>query len=107
MDPETKLVPSWFLGRRDLEHAYAFIADLKDRLANRIPLTSDGHRPYLTAISENFRGTIDYAVLVKHYATPRPEREEARCYSPTECIGITRDPVWGQAGVEAHQHVAC
>lgn len=33
LDPETKLVPSWFVGSGDLEHAYAFIADLKDRLA--------------------------------------------------------------------------
>jgi IS1 family transposase len=96
LDPETKLVPSWFVGSRDLEHAYAFIADLKDRLANRIQLTSDGHRPYITAVPETFRGKIDYAVLVKHYATPRPEPEAARRYSPTECIGVSRDPVWGK-----------
>jgi hypothetical protein len=45
LDPETKLVPSWFVGNRDIEHAYAFVADLKDRLANRVQITSDGHRP--------------------------------------------------------------
>ncbi len=96
MDPDTKLVPSWFVGGRDMEHAQAFIGDLKDRLANRVQLTSDGHRPYLSAVPENFRGQIDYAVLVKHYAAPKPEAEAARRYSPTECTGVTKDVVWGK-----------
>jgi len=96
MDPETKLVPSWFVGLRDLEHAYAFIADLKDRLANRVQLTSDGHRPYLNAVPETFRGNVDHAILVKHYTTPRPEAEAARRYSPTECTGVTRQVNWGR-----------
>jgi IS1 family transposase len=96
VDPDTKLVPSWFVGSRDFEHAYAFVADLKDRLANRVQITSDGHRPYLNAVPETFKGKIDYAMLIKHYATPRVEPEAARRYSPTECTGISVDVISGK-----------
>jgi hypothetical protein len=41
--------------------------DLRDRLANRVQLTSDGHRPYLTAVHSAFGSDIDYAMLVKLY----------------------------------------
>ena len=46
MDAETKLVPSWLLGKRDAGYAFEFINDLKNRLASRVQLTSDGHRAY-------------------------------------------------------------
>jgi IS1 family transposase len=96
LDPDTKLVPSYFVGRRDLEHAYAFIGDLKDRLANRVQLTSDGHRPYLTAIPETFKGKIDYAVLVKFYDTPKDHADPTRRYSPGQCTGLAIDVITGK-----------
>ena len=37
-----------------------------DRLANRVQLTTDGHRAYLNAVEEAFGADIDYAMLVKH-----------------------------------------
>src|SRR5262245_52042898 len=46
---DTKVIVSWLLGGRDANAATAFVADLRSRLANRVQLTSDGHRPYLTA----------------------------------------------------------
>src|SRR3954468_6488578 len=45
-DADTKLVPSWLMGGRDSDYASAFIADVADRLANRVQLTSDGHKAY-------------------------------------------------------------
>jgi IS1 family transposase/uncharacterized protein YerC len=96
IDPDTKLVPSWFVGERDSDHAYAFIGDLATRLAHRVQLTSDGHRPYLTAVADNFLGDIDYAILSKHYAAPRPEHEAARRYSPTECVGASKEVITGK-----------
>ena len=46
------------------------------RLANRVQLTSDGHRAYLEAVEEALGDDIDYAQLVKLYGTP-PEATSA------------------------------
>src|SRR5436190_1978440 len=35
IDPDTKLVPCWYIGRRHASDAYHFMSDLKGRLANR------------------------------------------------------------------------
>ncbi len=47
IDGETKLVPCWLVGQRDAGHAFEFIDDLRQRLANRVQLTTDGHKMYL------------------------------------------------------------
>src|SRR6266446_10267022 len=54
LDPDSKLVPCWFIGRRHAGAAHHFIQDLKARLANRVQLTTDGHRPYLYAVQDTF-----------------------------------------------------
>jgi IS1 family transposase len=70
IDAETKLVPSWAIGARDPETAEAFMYDLAERLATRVQLTTDGHRPYLTAVPAAFGNKVDYAQLVKEYGGP-------------------------------------
>lgn len=47
LDADTKLMVSWIVGDRSGQTANAFIADLAGRLANRVQITSDGHKPYL------------------------------------------------------------
>ena len=42
---------------------------MADRLANRVQLTTDGHRPYLEAVEGAFGGAVDYAMLVKLYGS--------------------------------------
>ena len=64
---DTKLVPCWHVGRRNTTAARAFIDDLAGRLANRVQLSTDGHKPYLTAVKETFGTDIDYASIVKLY----------------------------------------
>lgn len=91
-DAETKLVPSWFVGGRDSDSAIIFMDDLASRLANRVQLTSDGHKPYLEAVEGAFGGDIDYAMLVKVYG-PAPEGQ--RRYSPAECIGAHKHRIEG------------
>ena len=72
IDAETKLIPSWFVGGRDAECASWFMNDLASRLANRVQLTSDGHKAYLEAVEGAFGADVDYAMLVKLYgAFPR------------------------------------
>ncbi len=98
IDADTKLIPSWRVGSRDGEEAKAFIADLASRLANRVQLTSDGHRPYLEAVEESFGADIDYAMLIKHYGEPVGALGR---YSPGECTGIELRRVEGRPD-EAH-----
>src|SRR6266508_1227323 len=83
IDADTKLVPSWFVGNRDADSAIIFMEDLASRLANRVQLTSDGHRPYFEAVEGAFGSEIDYAMLVKLYGAPegKPGSAERR-YSP-------------------------
>ena len=83
IDADTKLVPSWLVGLRDAAYAYEFMKDLNSRLANRVQITTDGHKVYLWAIEDAFGSEVDYAMLVKLYGK-EPETE-AR-YSPAKCI---------------------
>jgi IS1 family transposase len=84
LDADTKLVPSFLVGRRDAVDGYRFMSDLAGRLRNRVQLTTDGHRAYLAAVEGAFGSEIDYAMLVKIYGVPA--EAESR-YSPPECLG--------------------
>lgn len=93
MCADTKLVPSFLVGRRDSEYAHLFIKDLESRLKNRVQLTTDGHKVYLDAIEDAFGGKIDYAMLVKIYESL--PTEDQRKYSPVECTGAERKCISG------------
>ena len=93
IEADTKLLITWLVGGRDSEYAMAFMDDLRDRLANRVQLTSDGHKAYLEAVEGAFGGDVDYAMLVKVYGAA-PEGAQVR-YSPAECIGAEKRRVEG------------
>src|SRR2546421_596170 len=93
VDADSKLVPCWKLGDRNAGTAFDFVHDLADRLSNRIQLTTEGHRVYLTAVESAFGSDIDYAMLVKMYGTD-PREDETR-YSPAKCTGIQMAVVTG------------
>jgi IS1 family transposase len=93
IDADTKLIPSWHVGGRDSDEAIIFMDDLASRLANRVQLTSDGHKAYLEAVEGAFGSDIDYAMLVKLYGAA-PESMKGR-YSPAECIGAHKQPIEG------------
>lgn len=94
IDADTKLVPCWHVGPRNGRAARDFIDDLADRLASRVQLTTDGHKPYLEAIERAFGNDIDYARLIKIYGeNPNPEKR----YSPAQfveakCAAVTGNP---------------
>ena len=69
--------------------------DLKGRLANRVQLTTDGHRAYLEAVEEAFGADVDYAMLVKLYGKGGDERTPETRYSPSECTGIKTEIIEG------------
>ena len=54
LDADSKLVVSWLVGLRDPQHAIEFTKDVRSRLANRVQLTSDGHRMCFEAVEAAF-----------------------------------------------------
>jgi IS1 family transposase len=77
---DTKLVPSWFIGGRDSLTAYYFIDDLSSRLSQRIQLSSDGHKTYISAVEPVFGDDVDYGMLVKIYGeAPEGQRRYNPC----------------------------
>ena len=92
LDADSKLVPCWMIGPRDLGAAYTFMHDLAERLSHRVQLTTDGHKPYLEAVESAFNLNIDYATLTKIYGS---DRERETRYSPATCKGAVPKMVSG------------
>jgi IS1 family transposase len=95
IDSDTKLVPTYRVGTRDLSDATSFIQDLAQRLANRVQLTTDGNYAYLSAVRGAFGKEIDYGVLVKKYGSDANSRKPEQRYSPSVCIEATPHAVIG------------
>ncbi|HEX3708997.1 MAG TPA: IS1 family transposase [Pseudolabrys sp.] len=93
LDADSKLIVTWLVGGRDSDYAIAFMDDLRDRLANRVQLTSDGHKAYLEAVEGAFGGDVDYAMLVKMYGAASDSAKGR--YSPAECTGIRKTRIEG------------
>ncbi|QIE54776.1 DDE-type integrase/transposase/recombinase [Pikeienuella piscinae] len=95
LDSESKLIVSYMVGGRDSEYAIAFMDDLRARLANRVQLTTDGHKAYLEAVEGAFGGDVDYAQLIKIYGGETGSKGHEKKYSPAECTGIKKRRVEG------------
>lgn len=89
---DSKLVPTWHIGNRDLEDAKVFMTDLASRLNKRVQLTTDGHRMYIDAVEEAFGSEIDFSQLIKMYGLP--ENHDTK-YSPPQCTGIKKLKISG------------
>jgi len=98
IDADSKLMVSYFVGDRGAESAMVLMDDLRARLANRVQLTTDGHRAYLEAVEGAFGADVDYAQLVKLYGEIGGKTPERR-YSPAECTGIRKRRVEGNPDV--------
>lgn len=96
LDSDSKLIISYLVGARDSEYAAEFMDDLASRLANRVQLTTDGHKAYLEAVEGAFGGDIDYAMLVKLYGEPTGQKGQERKYSPAECTGTKKLKISGE-----------
>ena len=93
LDADSKLIVSYLVGGRDSGYAIEFMDDVAKRLANRVQMTTDGHKAYLEAIEGAFGGDIDYAQLVKMYGKS-PDSMKGR-YSPADCTGTKKRRVEG------------
>ncbi len=104
LDADSKLILSWFVGGRDGECAMWFMDDVAKRLANRVQMTTDGHKAYLEAVEGAFGCDVDYAQLVKIYGAS-PESAKGR-YSPADCTGIKKNRIEGSPDYD-HVSTSC
>jgi len=101
IDADSKLMITWLVGARNTDNATSFMTDLRDRLANRIQLTTDGHPMYLAAVERAFGwNRVDFAQLVKTYGQPETGVDAARRYSPPVCTGAIKERVMGNPAEE-------
>jgi IS1 family transposase len=94
IDADTKLVPSYKVGKRDSETANAFMSDLAGRLKNRIQLSSDSLRAYVDAVELAFGADVDYGQIVKTYERGESDTPERR-YSPAKLVKVYTEAIMG------------
>ena len=92
LDAETKLIPSFLVGKRTAANTNAFVKDVASRLRNRVQISSDGLRMYVEAVARAFGPNVDYAQIVKSYEADAvgPGR-----YSPPKVTATEKIPVFG------------
>jgi IS1 family transposase len=93
IDAETKLVPAYKVGERDAATAHAFCNDVASRMKNRVQLSTDGLRHYITAIENAFGADADYAQIVKIYGQS-PDVVDHR-YSTPEVTEVEKTVISG------------
>jgi len=94
IDADTKLVPSYRVGKRDSITANAFISDLAGRLKNRIQLSSDALPAYVEAVEQAFGADVDYGQVVKAYERDESNTPERR-YSPAKLVRVHTEVITG------------
>ena len=95
---DKQLILSYLVGGRDAGYAHDFMADVADRLDNRVQLITNGHKAYLEAVEDAFGRNVGYAQLVKLYGAA-PQGPQVR-YSPAECTDSKKTPVSGNPDME-------
>jgi len=92
LDPATKLVVSYLVGKRDHLNTNQFIADLSQRIEGSVQVSTDGFGPYIPAIQQHFGYRATHGELVKVYAATNPGPGR---YALPKVAGITKTNRWG------------
>lgn len=99
LDADTKLIPSFVIGKRDSFHAKEFMADLAGRLSRRVQISSDALSTYPDAVERGFGSEVDYGQLVKTYGVVNLNKDAASRYSPAEVVKAERTVISGMPDV--------
>jgi IS1 family transposase len=99
LDADTKLIPSFIVGKRDSYHAKAFMDDLAKRLTYRPQISSDSLAAYGEAVEYGFGANADYGQIVKTYGTVNLNKDAASRYSPAEVVKTEKTIVSGSPDV--------
>ena len=106
LDADTKLIPSFVVGKRDAYHARAFMEDLAGRLSRRVQISSDALAAYPEAVERGFGPEVDYGTLVKTFAVVNLNKDAASRYSPAEVVSTEKTVVTGMPDVGRILHFA-
>jgi hypothetical protein len=98
LDADSKLIPSFVVGKRDAYHATAFMGDLAERVTSRLQISSDHLSAYTDAVERGFGCEVDYGQVVKTYAVVNLNKDAASRYSPAEVVKTERTIVTGLPG---------
>lgn len=99
LDADSKLIPAFVVGKRDMYHARTFIDDLASRLKYRVQLSSDALNVYGEAVERGFGSEIDYGQIVKTYSVTNLSKAASGRYSPAEVIEVKKTVVNGKPDV--------
>src|SRR5436190_23053933 len=99
LDADTKLIPSFVVGKRDAYHARAFMEDLAGRMSNRVQISSDALSAYNEAVERGFGSEVDYGQIVKTYGVVNLNKDAASRYSPAEVVATEKTVVTGMPDV--------
>lgn len=94
IDAESRMVPCYFVGKRDSYHADCFVEDLASRLNERVQISSDALSAYRDAVENGFGAEVDYGQVIKIYK--EGQLVEQRRYSPPICVGAKKLVICGQ-----------
>lgn len=100
IDSDTKLVPSFKVGKRDRETANAFADDLASRLTVRVQLSTDALRAYVEAVEGAFGSEVDYAQVIKEYGKDDDHVTPERKYSPSVVLSVEKKRIMGNPDLE-------
>lgn len=100
MDRDTKLIPSYVVGKRDMYHARMFMEDLAPRLVSRVQLSSDALDSYAEAIERGFGGEVDYGQVVKTFSVTNLSKDAAGRYSPAEVVKTEKNVIYGHPSID-------
>jgi IS1 family transposase len=95
IDADTKLVPAFRVGNRDAATANAFVADVADRLRNRVQISTDGLKAYVEAIERSFGANVDYGQVIKTYGVETSIQPQRR-YSAPEITSMEKKAITGR-----------
>ena len=92
IERETKLILAHQVGQRDSNTCWAFMMKLKAAIGGgRFQLTTDGLGHYKTNVPFAFGMQVDFAQLIKNYASSQSETR----YSPATIINSEKLPMFG------------
>jgi IS1 family transposase len=99
IDADSKLIPSFVVGKRDAYHAKTFMDDLASRVTYRVQISSDALAAYENAVESGFGSEVDYGHIVKTYSVTNLNKEAASRYSPADVVSIEKTIVKGMPDV--------
>ena len=95
IDAKSKLILSYLIsGERDGQAALALMDDIRGRLEDRPQISTDGLASYIEAVEGAFGGDVDFAQVIKEYASSGNVDDERR-YSPATCTSVEKKRIEG------------